>query len=206
MRYLIYSIILTLNAACSSDYRLMTPGENFRCPQIPTIYPIENTWFTTTVDVAGRHISGLLLIKKMEDNSRRVVFTSESGLTFFDFEFASTGDFIVHHIVKMMDKKAVISTLRKDFDLLLGNYFQSPAASMSRMNNELYIGSQKNNETAYLVLADSCNSLLRLELASARTKKVTVESYPDFFHLPDSIHVRHYTFDMNIHLVQLVKN
>src|SRR3569832_981187 len=55
-------------------------------------------WYTTSVDVYGHHISGLLLFKVMPDSAVRVVFTNEVGVTFFDFEFAKSGGFKVHQI------------------------------------------------------------------------------------------------------------
>ncbi|HQY12763.1 MAG TPA: hypothetical protein PK133_11145, partial [Ferruginibacter sp.] len=79
------------------------------------------TLYSTTVDVSGNHLSGLLLVKKMPDSSTRMVFSSEMGLSFFDFEFSADGNFKVYSIIKKMNRKAVIKTLRHDFELVLMN-------------------------------------------------------------------------------------
>ena len=60
--------------------------------------------YSTTVNVVGNHLSGLLLIKKMPDSSTRMVFSNEMGLTFFDFEFTPEGNFKVYSIIKKMIK------------------------------------------------------------------------------------------------------
>ena len=55
----------------------------------------------------------------MPDSSLRIVFSNEMGFKFFDFAFLPDGSFKVFTIIKQMDKKAVITTLRKDFELVL---------------------------------------------------------------------------------------
>jgi hypothetical protein len=75
--------------------------------------------YKTSVDVIGKHISGLLLIKYMPDSSTRIVFTNEMGLSFFDFGFLRDSGFAVYHIVPQMNKAALIKTLRKDFELIM---------------------------------------------------------------------------------------
>ena len=77
--------------------------------------------YNTQVDVVGNHLSGLLLIKKMPDSSTRMVFSNEMGFKYFDFEFAADGNFKVYSIIKQMNRKAVLKTLRKDFELILMN-------------------------------------------------------------------------------------
>ena len=74
---------------------------------------IERALYNTSVDVTGKHISGLLLIKTMPDSSIRIVFSNEMGFSFFDFGFFTGNGFKVYHIIPQMNKKAVIKTLRK---------------------------------------------------------------------------------------------
>src|SRR5258706_14559428 len=75
--------------------------------------------YKTEVDIVGNHLSGLLLIKKMQDSSTRMVFSNEMGFTFFDFEFTQQRNFKVFSFTKKMNKKALIKTLRNDFELIL---------------------------------------------------------------------------------------
>src|SRR5688500_11320827 len=119
IRYLLFSVSCIFCCSCASDYRYMEAVEtNKDC--ISKLAPIQfNTaWYHASVDVVGKHISGLLLIKNMPDSSYRVVFTNEGGVTFFDFGFTPAGSFKVYNIIKQLDKKPVIQTLRKDFELI----------------------------------------------------------------------------------------
>lgn len=64
------------------------------------------------------HLSGLLLIRKIEDAHTRAVFSNEMGFTFFDFEWDEHDSFWVNQVIPQLDKPAVIRTLQKDFSLL----------------------------------------------------------------------------------------
>jgi hypothetical protein len=165
---------------------------------------LNTSWYHTSVDVVGSHISGLLLIKNMPDSSIRVVFTSEAGVTFFDFGFAD-GNFKVHNILGQLNKKPVIEILRKDFELILGLPFQEASFQSWTMNDEVFYGVKQKKETAYFITTKDCASLRRLELGSSRKKKVTVlisgESYPS----PDKIELTHHTFNMKINLSRFEK-
>ena len=78
---------------------------------------LEEGWAANIeVDVIGKYLSGLLLLKTMPDSSIRMVFSNEMGFKFFDFEFTPGGGFKVNYIIKKMDRRPVIKTLRQDFD------------------------------------------------------------------------------------------
>ncbi|MCX6204777.1 MAG: hypothetical protein NTZ19_00810 [Bacteroidetes bacterium] len=94
--------------------------------------------FNTNVDVVGNHFSGLLLIKKMPDSSTRIVFSNEVGFKFFDFEFKNDFSFKVYSIVEQMNKKAVITTLQKDFELVLMQLNLNTSGTGFVKNGKLY--------------------------------------------------------------------
>jgi hypothetical protein len=165
---------------------------------------INSSWYHASVDVVGNHISGLLLIKNMPDSSKRVVFTSEAGVTFFDFGF-SDGKFQVYNIIKQLNRKPVIQTLRKDFELILGLPFQADNFQRWTTEGEVFYGVKKKKETAYFITTKDCASLRRLELGSSRKRKVTIlvagQTYPS----PDQIELTHHTFNMKIRLTRFEK-
>lgn len=65
------------------------------------------------------HLSGVLLIKQMENKHTRAVFSNEMGFSFFDFEWDEKDSFSVNQIIPQLDKPAVIKTLKKDFNVLM---------------------------------------------------------------------------------------
>lgn len=65
------------------------------------------------------HLSGLLLLKIMENGTTYVAFQSEMGLSFFDFEWDQENRFKINRVIPQLDKPAVIKVLQKDIQLLL---------------------------------------------------------------------------------------
>jgi hypothetical protein len=205
MRCLLFSIAL-FSASCASDYQgLKVVSVNQECLSKIKPVALSTAWYDAGIDVVGKHISGLLLIKDMPDQSKRIVFTNEAGITFFDFGFDGTGNFKVHHVIRQLDKKAVVRLLRDDFALLLGLPFENPVWQSWEMGGERYFGVSEKNDNHYFITDKDCGSLHRLESASKRKKKLTIEMVGDDVQKPDSITLQHHTFAMKINLKKLVR-
>lgn len=189
--------------SCRSAYDGLQPtGEQTGC--IRKFKPAFHAdWYTTSVDVYGHHISGLLLFKAMPDSAVRVVFTNEVGVTFFDFEFTKNDDFHVHQINSQLDKKIVINLLRKDFEMLLMRRLGDKPLTVFRRQNELFDALPGKNEIDYFITDKDCASLLRIEKASKRKKIVEVKLAETPGSAPDSVSLQHFTFNMQIALKKL---
>ena len=159
--------------------------------------------YSTTVDVSGNHLSGLLLVKKMPDSSTRMVFSNEMGLGFFDFEFSADGNFKVYSIIKKMNRKAVIKTLRHNFELVLMNRLDHSNASVRSREGQLYFIFPQEKGYNYYITNESGTELLRMERASS--KKVIVEAVMKNYRngIPDTIGISHKTFEFNIGLKRI---
>ena len=164
--------------------------------------PFKADWYNASVDVIGNHISGLLLFKAMPDSSVRVVFTSEAGLTFFDFEFRPDGTFTAKQAVNKFSNKAVINTLRKDFELILFPRTNQLLKSFTS-DNEIWYALSSKNETDYFITNHDCTSFLRAEKTGKGKKKVEMKMSGAPHLAPDSVHLQHYTFNMQISLKKL---
>jgi hypothetical protein len=206
MRCLLYSVLSVLLLGCISEYKNMqsVQPDNICSDKIAPLQ-FNTSWYNASVDVMGKHLSGLLLIKNMPDSSQRVVFTNEAGITFFDFGFSKLGDFKIYNVIEQLEKKAVIEILRKDFELVLGLPFRSGVYSRFIQGDEIYFGVPQKNETAYFITNKDCASLHRLEWGSARKRKVSVilpgSNYPS----PEKIELSHLTFNMRIKLSRIQK-
>ena len=206
MRCLLFSIAAAFCCSCASDYKSLKAAEgSFGCYEKLAPSQFATSWYHASVDVVGRHISGLLLIKNMPDSSYRIVFTNEAGVTFFDFGFSQQGTFKAYNVIKQLDKKPVIQTLRKDFELILGLPFRRKPHEVSVMNNEVFYGVRQKKETAYFITSKDCASLRRLELGSARKRKVTVQIEGQQYPRLDKIELVHHTFAMQIKLTRFEK-
>jgi hypothetical protein len=195
---LLFSLIL--HVSCTSDYKLLKrTNTDENCFEKIKPAPIETAWYDAAVDVQGNHISGLVLIKRLPA-STRVVFTSETGFTFFDFEYQANGNFVVNRIVSKLDRKAVIKTLKEDFYLLLGLPFNSKDAIRWNAGLESYFTVQQGPETYYIVTDQNCSILKRLELGSKRKRRVTLTNVDN---RDEKMMITHHTFDMNISLTKI---
>ncbi len=158
--------------------------------------------YKTEVDVVGNQFNGILVFKTMPDSSRRVVFTSETGPTFFDFEFKQDR-FRVVYCLKKLNRKAVIQTLRKDFELLLMENPGRPAAAVLRDSAHLYFPFVSGKETNYYVTDTLCQNLLWIEKSGRRKTKVTVAMEPFQGGMPENVRIVHRSFTFAIRLTVL---
>jgi hypothetical protein len=197
--YLLLSILLIVG--CAKDYRARLPIINEQDCKPSFLLPHQEGWFTTHIDVVGKNLSGLVFIKSMEDGSKRVVFTNEVGVTFFDFSYTASGVFQVKQILPALNKKVIINTLQKDFSLFLGIPFNANhlvSVSSNEADDHYYTFSWDKDQAHYIT-SDKC-ALQRLEYGSRKQKVVSI-SYPTH----DEVVITHFTFQMRIYMKVLVK-
>jgi hypothetical protein len=204
-RCLFFSLTL-LGYGCAADYKaLQSTGIDQAC--IDRLRPrgIASSWYDASIDVVGRHISGLLLVKNMNDTTSRVVFTNEAGVKFLDFEIFSNGAYKVHHVIRQLNRKAVIGLLQKDFALMLGVPFNATPWKAWATDTAIFYGVPQKKEICYFITGKECASLQRIESGSKRKRKVTLMLYGDV-QKPDSIHLQHHTFAMQIKLTKIARD
>jgi len=206
MRFLLLSSSLLVLAGCAPVHQQMqsATADISKLQQFKPAFTV--ALYNTRVDVVGNHLSGLLLIKKMPDSSLRMVFSNEMGFKFFDFEFAADGKFKVYSIVKQMNRKSVLKTLRKDFELILMDRLDSSSASVRSSNSLLYYIFPQSKGFNYYITDSTGNRLVRLERAS--NSKTVVEAIMQNYinGIPDTIGISHKTFDFTIGLKRIERN
>jgi hypothetical protein len=206
IRYLLLSSSLLIFLGCSPAYKQMQVAAG-DINSLHKFKPVFTTaaLYNTQVDVVGNHLSGLLIIKKMPDSSIRMVFSNEVGFKFFDFEFAADGKFKVYSVIKQMNKKAVLKTLRHDFELILMEHTDS-ATSIRTANGLLYYIFPQKKGYNYYITDSTGNKLVRMERAS-KTKTVLeaiMENYTSG--TPDTIGITHKTFNFTIGLKKIERD
>jgi len=159
--------------------------------------------YKTEVNVIGKYLSGILIFKRMPDSSMRVVFSNEMGLTFFDFAFLPNGDFKIYSIVHQMNKKPVIKTLRKDFELILMQDQSPEKFSVNRKEDHIYYTFKLAKGNNYYITDSTRTELIRMENASKRIPIVlaVMKNYQNG--IPDTIGISHTTFNFTIGLKRL---
>lgn len=200
MKYLLLNSLLAVGllSGCTSAYKgLQTAPGNAACVELFRPQFTGTVIYNTQVDVLKNHFSGLLLFKRMEDSSMRIVFTNEMGFKFFDFAFDSNGVFTKHYVMPKMDKKAVVKTLKKDFEMVLMPYDFSKASVLQR-DDQRYTAVALERGMVYYITDKDCSRLLKVENGSARKPVVDVwmKDYKDG--IPDSLYIAHRKFKFNI--------
>lgn len=192
---LLFSILLSLSA-CTSYYSKLTRAEmNPGCGDHIRPSPPSTAWFDASIEVSGHHFSGLMLIKLMPDSSHRIVFTTETGFTLFDFALSRKGDFEKKYILSRLDRRPVVNTLRDDLILALGLPFDGRETIWFR-ENEWYF-QRRHGRTLYYYIADhECTRLRRLESGTRRKRMVSVEFSGEAWPTPSEVVIRHHTFPM----------
>jgi hypothetical protein len=198
MTYLRFASIVFLLAACAPAITLTTDVAAEQC--LATAAPaFTSELYNASVDVYGNHISGLMFFKTMPDSSQRVVFTTETGLTFFNFEWDKAGNFTPSHVIKKLNRKAVINLLRKDLELIV-----VPATytrSVRTQSDNLYSVPMKK-ETVWFTTS-GCRTLEMAEIKTGTTVKTQATFYPKHKNVPDSVYIRHLNFNMQLALKRI---
>ncbi len=119
-------LLLLFISACGSykipaDYQKVSinkpifVGTYFSNPEVDYVYK-------THITVYGKELSGIFIVKKINETSHRVVFTTEFGNKLLDFEISET-NVTVNSIVDELNVKLLIKTLTNDFKLLLNQNY-----------------------------------------------------------------------------------
>ncbi|MEP7107072.1 MAG: hypothetical protein ABI760_03805 [Ferruginibacter sp.] len=190
---------------CTSPYKHLqaTTGDTRTLHKFKPAFSV--ALYKAGIDVMGNHLSGLLMIKKMPDSSIRMVFSNEIGFKFFDFEFSTDGGFKVFSIIRQMDKKALIKTLRKDFKLIMMEGIDSANVLIRKSNGLVYYSFRRAEGYYHYITNLSGNELVRLERSSKR-KPVTEAIMKSYINgIPDTIGITHKNFNFTIGLKRLIR-
>ena len=197
---LVLTCIVLSSAGCSSAYKKLQTGTGNADCIFKFTPAFSSTLYNTHVNVVGKHLSGLLLFKRMPDSSMRIVFSSEMGAKFFDFEFGADGAFKVHQVMSQLNKKAVIKTLKNDFELILMSGLSPLEAVVKQDSLYTWHGFPKGSDTYYYVTTKNCDSLVKIEHAMKRKPKVQMIMSGYKQGVPDTIGISHRNFNFDIGL------
>lgn len=133
MRYLTISVFLVFIVSCRS----YTKKHNFTAVN-SSKSTVKNPYFSdldkdylykANIEVYSKSFGGILVIKKINSFSHRVVFTTEMGNTMFDFLFENER-FKVNYILEDLNKKILLNILEKDFRALVKEHIDVLATSV----------------------------------------------------------------------------
>lgn len=202
-RLLPISLLLLLLASCKS-YEIKDVQE-----RVVNVNNIQNQYFLDAnvdyvykahIEVYGNNLSGIFVVKKINDSIHRVVLTTDFGNKLLDFEL-SESDFKVNYIIADLDKKIVINTLKKDFRLLLKSNFLVDEMYENDMETVYKSADKKQNN--YIYISKENNSITEIKNTSKTKEKVVLKFVPKNVTFAESILILHYNIKLKIELNQI---
>ena len=166
------------------------------------------------IDVFDKHFSGLIFIKYItKDSTMRIVFLSEVGLKIFDLGFYlyqnnfSKENFTIHYCLGQLNKKALIKTIKNDFDLILmNNLIVSKLKRLEDKKKDFFLWKYKNKNQKNLYFQNiETGNISKIISKKGLFRKVSIEllHYKEGF--PEKIFIAHRNMKLNIELIK-VKN
>lgn len=200
----VYSLVFLLFVSCKT-YRLtdVKPVSNSE-------KTVENLYFSSSedyvykcqMDIYKNHVSGILILKKINETTHRVVLTSDFGNKLIDFEI-SDNDFKLNYVLPDLDKKIVINFLKNDFQQLLKGQFPV-TESFENENSKIYLS--KVDKKIYYLFFNKENDLLKQIIYTKNNKEKIDFTFDAKKHIfADSIDLQHKDFKINIKLFQITE-
>ena len=163
------------------------------CP--PVYQPaIQNAQYSAQIDFFKKHFSGIFLFKTLNDTSQRVVFMSETGFKFFDFEYGPH-HFAVQYIIPGLNKKVIINILRRDIGYLVQPPSENSARQQTKTDTYTLFKFPHGKDADYYYADTKCEQLQKIEAGSDRRKHITIDltgrinANPEMINLSDK-HVK----------------
>lgn len=200
----VYSLILLLCVSCKT-YRLTDVQ-----PVSGSEKTVENLYFSSSedyvykcqMDIYNNHVSGILVLKKINQTTHRVALTSDFGNKLIDFEI-SDQHFKLNYVLPDLDKQPVIHFLKNDFQHLLRQKYPV-SESFENSNAKIYLS--KADKKAYYLFFSKENNLLKQIVYTKNNKEKIDFTFDAKKHIfADSLNLQHKDFKINIKLFQITE-
>ncbi|MGE4515169.1 MAG: hypothetical protein AB7E26_15360 [Chryseobacterium sp.] len=172
---------------------------------------VENLYFSShedyvykcQMDIYKNQVSGILILKKINETAHRVVLTSDFGNKLIDFTI-SDNDFKLNYVLPDLDKKIVINFLKSDFQELLRQKYPV-AESFENQNQKIYISKIEKN--VYYLFFNKEDGLMKQIIYTKNNKEKIDFTFDAKKHIfADSLNLQHKDFKINIKLFQITEN
>ena len=198
MRLLLLISLIVFICSCKSTYKtIKSDTEKY----YPASFISESTslLYKTKIDAFGNYFSGLLFIKPQSSDSVRIVFMSELGLKFFDFEIIGNENKI-NYCLEALNKPYIVNTLVNDFRIMLlkvdAKKIKSKQIADSDISSIKYLKPKKT----ICKFQKPDDRVIELKHKSSFSKSVRI-TYSDFINkIPEKINIIHRYIKLSIEL------
>ncbi|RUA30977.1 MAG: hypothetical protein DSY76_01880 [Bacteroidetes bacterium] len=145
----------------------------------PNVFPenFQKALYKTNIHLLNKDYSGIMFFKRMVDEqSVRMVFMSEFGLKYFDFELLDNGQFAVKYILDELNKESIVNVLEQDMKLLFPNKKQlSTSKLFYRKKTKTFMAKYRVEKGRYYYFFDEQTAAVsRIEYSGAVFKKIII--------------------------------
>jgi hypothetical protein len=165
---------------------------------------IHTATYSAQLDFYKKHISGLFIFKSMNDTTERVVFMTETGFKFFDLEFTPQS-FKVQYIIPSLNKKFIISTLRRDLAYLVISPIENSAHEQPKSDLYTIFKFPVRKGYTYYTTDKKCSQLRKIEAGTDKKKTLVIDIAGMQNNNPQTINIAHQNFKLTIFMKQISK-
>ncbi len=156
--------------------------------------------YKAQIEIYGNNLSGILIIKKIADDTHRVVMTTDFGNKMLDFEI-SPATFKVNYLLPDLDRKVVKKFLEKDFRILLNPDF--PVNGSFGDNTYRIFSSIDQQQVNYLFFDKNDGLLKKIVVTENGKEKINFIFEGKSAIFADEISLIHKDFKLRIELNQI---
>lgn len=199
MRILLSSIFAFLFAGCAS-YPKKNGFESVNTVQEEIFNPYfshvsKDYVYKAKIEAFDKTFGGLFIVKKLGPAHHRIVFTTEMGNTIFDFTFQGN-DFKVNRILNEMDRKLLISILKRDFKTLITEHI--PVSQTFTDKGDIVYATKILSKKHYFYrIEGSLKKIIRVGMGNEKVSFIFSEMQED---LAGKIEILHKAFPLTITL------
>lgn len=167
---------------------------------------VENNYFSDTetdyvykanFDVYQHSFGGILIIKMIQNENYRIVFTTEFGKNIFDFELVNNA-FITHYILEDLNRKAIIQTLQNDFQILVKQ--NNKVISEFKNDHEIAYQTKLKERFNYYFISNEIKQLTKIISTSKKKEKLVINFNQIENEIARDIEIVHQNLKLRIHL------
>ncbi|MFO7829981.1 MAG: hypothetical protein R6V23_15260 [Bacteroidales bacterium] len=207
IKILVAFFILSLFFGCSNPYKNITKTEFSVQNKNEIPYSLTHSEKTliykTSIDFYQRNISGLLIIKKTDEQSYRIALTTQFGLKIFDFAL-NGGNLEVVYCIDYLNKKSIIYTFEDDFNLLLMQNKFDRIYTLKDVEKKYKAWVFQSGKMQYYYLMNTEKSQIeKIEQWKRNAEKISVNLYEYKENLPGNITLKHHNLKLNLELKRI---
>jgi len=202
----LYFFILLFFGSCTPKIFVGLDSSGKKRIQKSDLYPLivdTTLMYNMVIRHQGIDLSGILLIKPVDEHSVRMLFTSDFGLTIFDFELNET-EFKIDDCFPPLQEKRILDLFRRDFRALFSYHFPEEIEA-EVYEKELVPTAYKiktTDGTAYFLVQDK--QLKKIEMPAAISSlQIDYQNYKN--NLPESIFIMHPRLKLNMQLERVTQ-